>query len=57
MDGHRKLERKAKLGLGDYCHASTRQINHEPVQGSLFFVFDTSRVKHSYQIHTSLGVA
>ena len=36
MDGHRKLERKAKLGLGDYCHASTRQINHESVLSRVY---------------------
>ena len=36
MDGYRKLERKAKLGLGDYCHASTRQINHEPVLSRVY---------------------
>ena len=36
MDGHRKLERKAKLGLSDYCHASTRQINHEPVLSRVY---------------------
>ena len=30
---------------------------HSPAQGSLFFVFDTSKVKHGYQIHISVGVA